>query len=255
MTDVCTQPRIRLLGGFRLDCAHHPVHVAPGVRRFLALLALQEIPIERSAAAAVLWPETTARRAAACLRSTLWRLVKPAELLVESSEDMLALSSCVEVDFRHARRLVAAATPGRLPDDSAVALLQADLLPGWGHDWVRTEQDWWRQARLRALEALSRRLWSSGDRDQACLAAMAAVRADPLRESAHRTLVELHIADGNPAAAVRQYTAYRVRLRDELGLEPSPQFHELVHPMLTGASAPGTARNATHHPRRMSHKR
>ncbi|CAM4064502.1 bacterial transcriptional activator domain-containing protein [Kibdelosporangium persicum] len=233
MTDTSPPPRIRLLGGFRLDCDSRPVHVVPGVRRLLALLALQETPIERTAAAALLWPDATARRAAACLRSMLWRLVKPSQPLVLSNENMLELGSGVEVDFHRARRLAAVVAARESPsEEGAVTLLKADLLPGWDHDWVQAEQDWWRQARLRALEALSHRLWSSGDRYQAYAAAMAVVRTDPLRESAHRTLVELHIADGNPAAAVRQYATYRTRLRDELGLSPSPQIHDLVRPLL-----------------------
>jgi DNA-binding SARP family transcriptional activator len=197
------------------------------------LLALQQTPIDRSTAAALLWPEATDRRAAACLRSTLWRLVKPSQPLVESSEDVLALGECVEVDFRDAGRLAATVTTlDWQPDGRTVAVLKADLLPGWTQCWVLAEQDWWRQARLRALEALSHRFRSSGDHHHAHQAALAAVQTDPLRESAHRTLVELHIADGNPAAALRQYADYRTRLRHELGLAPSPQMHELVQHLL-----------------------
>ncbi|MEO6082497.1 MAG: bacterial transcriptional activator domain-containing protein, partial [Umezawaea sp.] len=177
---------------------------------------------------------TTARRAAACLRSTLWRLVKPPETLVEHDADVLALGPRVEVDFHTAGKLAAAVAVCR-PDEQAVALLKADLLPGWDQPWVRPEQDWWQQARLRALELLSERFRSSGDRHHAHQAALAAVQSDPLRESAHRTLVQLHLADGNPAAALRQYSAYRTRLRDELGLTPSPHIHRLVQPLLGSA--------------------
>lgn len=76
------------------------------------------------------------------------------------------------------------------------------------------------------------RFRSCGDHHHAHQAALAAVQTDPLRESAHRTLVELHLADGNPAQAVRQYQSYRTRLRTELGMEPSPHIHELVRPLL-----------------------
>lgn len=227
---------IRLLDGFRLDFDHQQVHVVPAARRLLALLALRESPISRTVAAAALWPEATARRAAACLRSSLWRLAKPSGTLVETVEDALRLGTGVEVDFRRACALVARAqAPGPPPDASAVALFKADLLPGWDQPWVATEQDWWRQARLRALEALSERFRSSGDHLRAHQAALAAVQSDPLRESAHRTLVELHIADGNPAQALRQYASYRSRLRAELGLSPSPEMNRLVQPLLGGA--------------------
>lgn len=223
-----TRLHIQLLDGFRLDCGPAPIHVVPGARRLLALLALRDTPVPRPVAAALLWPDTTARRAGACLRSSLWRLVKPETPLVVVTEDALTLGADVEVDFRRACEFAAA--PGASP--AAVAMLKADLLPGWWQPWVQEERDWWRQARLRALETLSDRFRSSGDHHHAHQAALAAVQTDPLRESAHRTLVELHLADGNPAQAVRQYQSYRTRLRAELGLEPSRHIHELVRPLL-----------------------
>ncbi|PWK87020.1 DNA-binding SARP family transcriptional activator [Lentzea atacamensis] len=223
-----TRLHIQLLGGFRLDCGPGPVHVVPGARRLLALLALRDSPVPRRVAAALLWPDTTERRAGACLRSSLWRLVKPETPLIVVTEDALVLGAEVDVDFR--RACAFAAAPGASPE--AVTMLKADLLPGWWQPWVEAERDWWHQARLRALEVLSDRFRVSGDRHHAYQAALAAVQTDPLRESAHRTLVELHLADGNPAQAVRQYQSYRTRLRAELGLEPSSHIHELVRPLL-----------------------
>ncbi|MFI9007545.1 BTAD domain-containing putative transcriptional regulator [Actinosynnema sp. NPDC053489] len=230
------RPSIRLLDGFALACDHVEVHVIPVARRLLALLALRDAPVSRAVVAAQLWPDTTARRAAASLRSTLWRLATPAGPLVSTTDDALALVPHVEVDFHRACRLAATvAAPDHVPEPQAVALLKADLLPGWDQTWLVAERDWWHQARLRALEALSARFRSTGDRHRAHQAALAAVQTDPLRESAHRTLVELHLADGNPAQAVRQYTSYRVRLRTELGMEPSAEIRRLVGPLLGGA--------------------
>ncbi|MBY8850397.1 BTAD domain-containing putative transcriptional regulator [Saccharothrix longispora] len=231
-----SEPRttIRLLDGFVLEHGPTPLHVIPGARRLLALLAVRQAPVSRAVVAAMLWPEATARRAAACLRSTLWRLAQPGAPLVEPTEDALRLGAAVDVDFHRACRLAATAAEAGTPDPEAVALLKADLLPGWSDQWLAAEQDWWHEARLRALEALSTRFRSAGDRHRAHQAALAAVQSDPLRESAHRTLVELHLDDGNPAQAVRQYRSYRSRLRAELGLEPSPEIHRLVGPLLGG---------------------
>lgn len=223
-----TCARIQLLDGFHVDCDRTPVHVVPGAQRLLALLALHDGPVSRVVAAALLWPEATARRAASCLRSSLWRLGRPSTPLVAVVDDALTLQPQVEVDFRRASAFAAA--PGT--DPGAVALLKADLLPGWTQPWVQTERDWWWQARLRALEVLSEMFRNRGDHHHAHQAALAAVQTDPLRESAHRTLVELHLADGNPAQAVRQYQSYRTRLRAELGLEPSRHIHELMRPLL-----------------------
>src|SRR4051812_34772659 len=82
MTEAPLPLRLRLLDGFRLDCDGAQLHVVPGVRRLLALPALRAAPVDRTSASALLWPDATARRAAACLRSTLWRLAKPAEGMV-----------------------------------------------------------------------------------------------------------------------------------------------------------------------------
>jgi DNA-binding SARP family transcriptional activator len=59
-------------------------------------------------------------------------------------------------------------------------------------------------------------------------AGLAAVRAEPLRESAHRTLVRAHLAEGNRFEANRQYHNCRRLLQAELGLEPSRGLRELI---------------------------
>jgi DNA-binding SARP family transcriptional activator len=63
-------------------------------------------------------------------------------------------------------------------------------------------------------------------------AGLTAVSAEPLRESAHRRVVEVHLAEGNPAEALRQYQSYRQLLRAELGLIPSPAIRSLVAHLL-----------------------
>jgi len=67
---------------------------------------------------------------------------------------------------------------------AAVPVLSADLLPDWYDDWVLLEAEDWRQLRLHALEALAGRLIALGRWGEAANAAGAAVRAEPLRESA-----------------------------------------------------------------------
>ena len=112
---------------------------------------------------------------------------------------------------------------------AAVTTLSADLLPGWYDDWVLTEAEEWRQLRLYALEALAGRLAAAGRSGEAVCAARAVVRAEPLRESGYATLIRVHLAEGNQSEAVRQFARCRLLLHAELGLEPSPQLHQLVH--------------------------
>jgi DNA-binding SARP family transcriptional activator len=51
---------------------------------------------------------------------------------------------------------------------------------------------------------------------------------EPLRESAHRALVRVHLAQGNVAEAVRAYESFRALLAADLGVEPTAQMDALV---------------------------
>jgi DNA-binding SARP family transcriptional activator len=225
------QPPIsmRLLDGFQLLVGGEPVPVLPSSQRLLAFLALHDGSATRTTVAATLWPAATTRRSSACLRSALWRLVKPPYALVETGRARLGIEPAVQVDVDDIRRFVTGPVPAE--PLLSVATLAADLLPGWTEQWVVAERDWFRQVCLRALEQLSERFRASGDHFHAQETAQAAVRSDPLRESAHRRLIELHLADGNPAAALRQFTEYRSLLRTELGLSPSREIRQLLAPV------------------------
>jgi DNA-binding SARP family transcriptional activator len=61
---------------------------------------------------------------------------------------------------------------------------------------------------------------------------MTAVEAEPLRESAHREVTAVHLAEGNTAEALRHFESYRERLRNELGLSPSTGFRRMLAPYL-----------------------
>jgi DNA-binding SARP family transcriptional activator len=60
------------------------------------------------------------------------------------------------------------------------------------------------------------------------------VEIEPYRESAQRVLIEIHIAEGNYATALRQYQRYRGMLQRELGIGPTPQLDRLVQPLTAG---------------------
>jgi DNA-binding SARP family transcriptional activator len=59
-------------------------------------------------------------------------------------------------------------------------------------------------------------------------AALVALRADRLRESAHRALIRVHLAEGNIAEALRSYDACCSTMLRELGLGPSRHTVELM---------------------------
>jgi DNA-binding SARP family transcriptional activator len=240
-----------LLDGFavhRIDGRGRTSPVGPlprGLQRLLAFLALSGRPA-RSAVAGELWPDVGQAQADGNLRSALWRVQKHAPGLVESWGGALALADGVAVDVRElvdwAQRILdPAADVADLPDlgDLPEAMWRAELLPGWYDDWVLVERERLRQLRGYALERLAETCGRTGRYALAVQAAYAAVRADPLRETAHRTLIRVHLAEGNAAEAIRAYECYRDLLAGELGILPSARMRRLVDEVaISGRGAP-----------------
>ena len=93
-----------------------------------------------------------------------------------------------------------------------------------------------RQLRLHALEALCSLLTERGKLAQAVDVGLAAVAAEPLRESVHRVLIRAYIAEGNKADAIRQYEVYRDLLWHELAVTPSHHLVTLIDEVRAPAS-------------------
>jgi DNA-binding SARP family transcriptional activator len=229
---------LSLLGGFELRSDGDAVRVPLSAQRVLAFLALHGRPLARVYVAGSLWIDLSERRAAAALRTALWRLSSPAAEAVRCDAQTLALDPRVDVDLaaaaRRAHELLGSAGAEPVPGDVALLRESGDLLPDWYEDWVLIERERFRQLRLHALEALCRSLTCAGRHAEATEAGIAAVAAEPLRESAHRTLVSAHLAEGNAGEALRQYELCRKILRRELGLQPSPEFTRLVTTVRAG---------------------
>ncbi|MGY1810518.1 BTAD domain-containing putative transcriptional regulator [Blastococcus sp. SYSU D00669] len=232
---VTADLRVTLLDGFSLEgsgssCRSLRDELPRAVQRLVAHLCLSVRP-PRAAVAGQLWPDVPEEQAHGSLRSALWRLQKVVPGLVQVSPRSLALADGVQVDVRElgewARRL---RDPRCAPDDVAVpdAGLRGELLPGWYDDWVLLERERLRQLRMHALELAAERLTAGGRYGEALEAAYAAVRAEPLRESAHRTVVRVHLAEGNVAEALRAFDSFRALLADELGVQPSDHMALLL---------------------------
>lgn len=233
-----TQPAIathlQLLGIFQLSIAGRPVAIGLSAQRLLALLALREQPLARLTAAGLLWPSTTDARAQANLRTALYRLGRSCPAVVEVTTKKLRLAPSVSVDAQQINRLAAqllaretSLTPRQLTWSTSCDLYH-DLLPDWDEEWLRPEQQRFRHVRLHCLEALGAQLAENGRYGAAVDAALAAVQADPFRETAHELLIRVHLAEGNRNDAVRHYLSFRRKLRDELGLEPSAKLGQLL---------------------------
>ena len=204
-----------------------------GSQRLLAFLALQDRATTRTAIAGTLWPDASEEHAHASLRSALSRLNGIKSTVVEVTSQELSLADGVFVDIRDARKLAhRLLKPGLdLADDlgaEAIATLSVDLLPDWYDDWAVVEAEEWRQLRLHALDTLAEALTAAERFADATSAALAAVKAEPLRETAHCVLIKVYLAEGNQAEALSAYEHYRDLLRAQLGVEPTPLIQVLV---------------------------
>ena len=227
--------RLDLLGGFELICNDQVIDLPTSAQRLLAFLALRDRPLLRTNVAGVLWNETTDEKSCASLRSSLWRLRRSGFDLVEARRADLRLAPHVCVDVREmigmTHELLSQRTGARFLDLDEEEF-GGDLLPDWYDDWVLIERERLRQLRLHALEALAMRRLEAGRHGEAAGAALSAVSIEPLRESAQRVLIRVHLAEGNVGEAIRQYRSYKELIFDELGLAPSEQLVSLMRPIV-----------------------
>jgi DNA-binding SARP family transcriptional activator len=219
---------LRLANGFELRRDGHTVPLPLTAQRLLAFLAFQERPVQRVYVAGKLWMDTEEERASGSLRSAIWRVKQADDALIRTPDTRLELDSAVEVDVITAARLARALIAGAAaPADGRLEALRGEILPDWYDDWLLMEREVHRQLRLHALEAVACRYAEAARYGEAADAALSAIACEPLRESAHRTLLRVYLAEGNASEAVRHAGLYR-ELVGRIGLDPSPQFEELA---------------------------
>jgi DNA-binding SARP family transcriptional activator len=221
---------LHLFNGFALHRGDLLVTLPLQVRRLIALVALQTT-IGREQASGMLWPDVPDWRAAARLRSTLWRLRQSACDLVRTVSDQLLFADGVDVDVRNwidlALRVVD--RPECIHTvDLASLRLGGDLLPGWYDDWILLERERVRQLQLHVFETAADQLLQHGRHAAALEFALRALRIEQTRESAHRLVIRVHLAEGNTGEAWRQFERCEHLLSAELGVRPSGQLQALL---------------------------
>ncbi|HEU4946125.1 MAG TPA: BTAD domain-containing putative transcriptional regulator [Kribbella sp.] len=240
--------QLQLLDGFSLVQEGRVLAMPNSVRRLIAFLGVRGRCC-RAEVAGTLWPDVPETRAQASLRTVLWRLqrltprplvtgrpvqeVLPDGRVIECDGlESLALTGSVSVDvstFVATARRVLDNGAGESGESPLPTLnIMGELLPGWYEDWVLFERERLRQLQMHALEALANRLTVAGRYAEAIEAAMAAVRLEPLRESATRALIVAHLAEHNVVEAVRRFESFRDGLTSELGVAPTSDLEGLI---------------------------
>jgi len=223
--------KLQLLGGFQVTEGGRSIDLPNDAQKLVAFLALQTREVPRPFAAGRLWLDSDQDRALGNLRSALWRIRQRTHSLVSCQGDTLGISPDVEIDFQHLNRtaIMLFHESNTIRDqDLSIEPFIYELLPGWYDDWTLIERERVRQVSVHALEVIADHLTALGRNPEAVDAALAAIRFDPLRESAHRCLIRIHIREGNRSEALRQFALYRGLLECELGITPSVALIRLI---------------------------
>ena len=226
---------ISLLGAFTLTVGGETISgLSVGSQRLLVFLAIRGRPVTRIAIAGTMWPDATDERAGISLRSALSRLDPTTREAILVASAGLELAETAVVDLHEAQALAhRLLRPDETPpladlSSDAISVLSQELLPDWYDDWVVAEAEDWRQLRVSALEALAQLLIEENQLAEAATAARAAMKVEPLRESAHASLIRVHLAEGNQSEALRAYDRYHQLLMSTLDLEPTERVTGLV---------------------------
>lgn len=225
-------PSIGLLGSFSVCVDHCTVALPSNAQRVLGYLAVSGLEQPRDSIATHLWPDAAPDRAMSNLRTALWRVRRAHPAIVRARRDSVRLEDDVSVDYElltaKARQIIADDGPDESVIDLAPDLLEIELLPGWDEEWLLMDRERYRQLRIHALESLSGLLTARGLFGRAIDVACAAIRVEPLHESAHAALITAHMAEGNRTEAIRHFRSYSRLLAEETGLSPSPRLEHLL---------------------------
>jgi DNA-binding SARP family transcriptional activator len=232
-----------LLGPPRVECDGQELHIAR--RKALALLAYLAVEPgrhNRDVLATLLWPDYDQSGARGRLRrtlSTLNRTLGEGWLAVDRETVGVNPDAGLWLDVDRFRKLLAAyethdhPTYDACPDclerlTEAAELYRSDFMSGFtlpdslGFDeWGRYQAERLRDELSSVLERLSACHAAEGDYDSAIAAAQRWLELDPLRERAHRQLIELYARVGRRTAALRQYRQCVRLLEEELGVPPA----------------------------------
>ncbi|MBN1975988.1 MAG: tetratricopeptide repeat protein [Anaerolineae bacterium] len=213
------------------------------VRSLLAYLIFHHGQcISRDRLAGFFWPERPDARARRALSQALWQvrsaLGPAADRLTAEREDVtFDLRDGDWLDAAEFERLAGGSDLRALT--AAVDLCRAEFLEGIYDDWVLLERERLRELFLRALERLIVLHKQRGDYERALAYAQRLAAADPLREEAHRELMQLYHLLGRSQAALEQFVALRDLLTRELGARPTAATVALYQEIVAALAAVG----------------
>ncbi|MEZ4705572.1 MAG: BTAD domain-containing putative transcriptional regulator [Caldilineaceae bacterium] len=247
---------LHLLGQFRVSADKTPItnFHSDKARALLAYLALEPQDHARSELAALLWPEIDEKYARHNLRNTLYRLRQTLDEGAPRAADQLITvarkSVCFQtgnatVDVLRFQSLLAGVQAASVSSlnalEEAVAHYQGELLLGFGiadapafEEWLLLQRELLHQQAMMALQMLATAHEGAGRYAQAQAVVSRLLRLDPYREGTYQQNMRLLAQMGQTGQALQQLEQLRKTLREEMGLEPSPETLALAEQIVAG---------------------
>ncbi|HEV3051926.1 MAG TPA: bacterial transcriptional activator domain-containing protein, partial [Longimicrobium sp.] len=197
----------------------------------------------RGRLAALLWGDSSERRARHSLTQALGRLNRTAAATVVAvGKDVVRCAPGVECD---AVTLLRGGIDAAAVDDE-FSLYPGPFLEGFDagpgaeefHAWAERCRAELRNAALRLLERAGEQAAAAGEWRRALRLAERAVAIDPVWEEGHRRVMRAQAARGERNRALRHYQAFEAWLAAEVGAEPDPETRALVEQLRAPESPP-----------------
>lgn len=234
--------KLDLLGPVRLESSAGDDFTprARKTRALLAVLALAKSAVPRSRLTELLWGDRGEEQAKASLRQALYELrgLSSGGYLTAERESVSLGPKKLTTDLGTIHRCIEAGDSHGLAD----ALRAVDSPPLTTLDDITPElDDWLRDERTRLTGEIVSNSVEVADKAEPTVGRRIAdelERLDPLDERVAQLGIRSDIAAGDRPAAVRRHTRFKARLKDQLGLEPSPETTALLRSEARGAGSP-----------------
>jgi DNA-binding SARP family transcriptional activator len=244
-----TPTRIQLCGRLAVQVSGRELTASlPGGQArvlFTFLVMHRALAARRDELIEALWPWRAPAGADASLSALLSRLraVLGSDVLPGGADVRIRLPRDAWVDYEAAQEAIhraeSAVAQGDWPrgwGPSLIALFTArrGFLAGEDLPWAEEYRRRLEEIRCSALECYAAVALGVGGTELAPgeRVARELVALEPFRERAHALLMEILVARGNAAEALRAYEELRKRLRDELGATPAPELRALQERLL-----------------------
>lgn len=228
-------PLVVVLADGTLSRGEERIDVSEGVLALIVALAIETQPVGRERLVDRVWPdlhdESAYNALKMCVHRTRQQLGDPGAIVVTRGGYTLAPE--IEIDLRAieaALERIRRNADVQEPELEAMFERLARGRPAFFANWE------WFEPVERILETATHELGAfiaasalvQGDHVRALAIAQMLTKLDPLDEGARRVAIRAHLAANDRGAAILEYRSYRVLLRTELDVEPSPDLKQLL---------------------------